>query len=266
MKPILALGAVMFAACAVVSAQETTGDRVVVPARNSSRPRQVNATTLNGSITVKTYNGKDVIVETAGGRRADRESGGMRRIDAPRGLDVTEEDNVITVRLNPPAQGSLVITVPPDTSLKIKSNQGAVTAEGVRGEVEAKSLNGAINLTNISGAVVADTLNGALNIKLDRVDPAKPMSFSTLNGAIDVTLPADTKANLKMRTDHGEIYSDFEIKLTGGSQDVQTRRPGDSKDAQFRVRFDRTMFGTINGGGPELSFRTLNGTINIRKK
>jgi len=37
-----------------------------------------------------------------------------------------------------------------------------------------------------------------VNVNLDRVTPDKPMSFSTLNEDIDVTLPPDTKATVKM--------------------------------------------------------------------
>ncbi len=43
-----------------------TGDRVVVPAGNSSRPRVIKANVSNGSITVKTHAGQDVIVESGG--------------------------------------------------------------------------------------------------------------------------------------------------------------------------------------------------------
>ena len=32
------------------------------------------------------------------------------------------------------------------------------------------------------------------------------------------------------------------------------------------MKFDRTMYGTINGGGVEASFSTLNGRIVIKKK
>ncbi len=264
MKKLLAVSALTLAACGLACAQEASGDRVVVPARNSARPRQVNATLLTGSITVKTYAGKDVIVETTGGPKVEPPvPAGMHRIDSPHGLQVSEEDNVITVKLSPMVHGNLVITVPPDTSLKLKSASGPLTVDGVRGEIEAKNLDGAVTLRNVSGTVVADTLNGELNVSMDRVDPGKPMSFSTLNGAISVTLPADTKANLKMRTDNGSINSDFDVKLTGGGA---TTEPNTTKDGKYRVKFDKTMYGTINGGGPEFSFRTLNGTINIKKK
>ena len=39
-------------------------------------------------------------------------------------------------------------------------------------------------------------------------------------------------------------------------------------DGKFVVKIDRdrTLTGTINGGGPEATFKTFNGTIYIRKK
>src|SRR5579863_2399046 len=89
--------------CALACAQDTSGGRIVVPARNSTRPRVLNVTSTHGSITVNAYNGKEVIVETESGysrnRRPDRGVDGMHRIDLPsRGLVVEEDDNVITVR------------------------------------------------------------------------------------------------------------------------------------------------------------------------
>ena len=63
MKRTFALMGTMLAACALVCAQDD-GSRVVVPARNSSRPRVVVASSNNGSITVKSYDGKELIVES----------------------------------------------------------------------------------------------------------------------------------------------------------------------------------------------------------
>src|SRR5215471_11281931 len=44
-------------------AEGSESDRVVVPIADPSRPVQLRAHLLNGSITVKGYDGKDVIVE-----------------------------------------------------------------------------------------------------------------------------------------------------------------------------------------------------------
>jgi hypothetical protein len=263
---IAPLTSVALAFCWTAAAQESTGERVVVPARNTTHPRVVNVHMTHGSVAVKTYNGKEVIVETGAARSGSSRPAtvdGLRRVDLPpRGLSVEEDDNVIEVLAVSSYARLLTITVPPDTSLHLRSSQGDVSAEGVRGEVEATTSNGEIRLTNISGTVVASSSNGSIKVVMDRVDTGKPLAFSSNNGDVDVTFPADFKANVKLRSLHGEIGSDFEIKST--SQPAQTTSGG--KDGKFRVQFDRTIYGTINGGGTEASFSTLNGRILIRKK
>jgi hypothetical protein len=265
MKRTLALVGLTLAVCSLACAQDVAGDRVVVPARNTNHPRRVDASLMHGSITVKAYAGKEVIVETRGAGSSGQSNqtvDGLRRLDLPmRGLSVEEEDNVVTVRMRLNHNGNLVISVPADTSLKLHSLHGEINVDGVSGEIDVDSLNGAVTLTNVSGNVLAHSLNGAIKATMDRVDATKPMSFSTLNGSIDVTLPADFKANVKLTTDHGEIYSDFDFKLGGNI----TQR-NDTSDGRFRVRIDRTLTGTINGGGAEATFHTFNGKIYIRKK
>jgi DUF4097 and DUF4098 domain-containing protein YvlB len=117
----------------------------------------------------------------------------------------------------------------------------------------------------VSGSVVAHSLNGAVVVTLDRADSGKPMSFSTLNGNIDVTLPADVRANVRMKTDNGDIYSDFDVKLDSGAQ-LMHNDSGRQPDGTYHLRFDRALRGTINGGGPDYQFTTFNGQIYIRKR
>jgi len=271
MKTTFALAGLVLALCSIAPAQDTSGQRVVVPARNTSRPRKVTAHQMSGSITVKAYSGKEVIVETAEStdrrsRTTSRENvpPGMHRIDMPpRGLSVEEEDNQITIH-TPIAHGGLVISVPADTSLDLHTMSGSITVEGVNGEIAVDSMNGKVTLTSVSGNVLAHSMNGSLNVSMDRVDPVKPLSFSTMNGTIDVTLPADYKANVKFNTSRGAIYSDFDFKLGGGS----ITQSNNTSDGKFKVSIDRdrTLSGTINGGGPEATFKSFNGSIYIRKK
>jgi DUF4097 and DUF4098 domain-containing protein YvlB len=213
-----------------------------------------------------------VIVEARGGgsrsirdtnKAADKTADGMRRLDLPpRSLSVEEENNVITVRMQRAQHGELVISVPSDTSLALRTMNGEIAVEGVKGELDITNHNGKITLNNVSGSVLANTMNGAMKVTMDSVDANKPLSFSSMNGTIDVTLPADFKANVKLRTDHGEIYSDFDFKLGGGA----ITQKNDTADGKFKVKMDRTITGTINGGGTEATFKTYNGTIYLRKK
>jgi DUF4097 and DUF4098 domain-containing protein YvlB len=266
----------MFGICAVVAlvanavaiAQEPQGDRVTVPFSDVSRPRRVVASLLNGGFTVKGYDGKEVIIEarsrSGGNRRRPANTEGLRRIDNyATGLTVEESENTITIGASHGGTSDITIQVPRDTSLKLNcTNSGKIVVEGVNGEIDVNNLNGSVQLTNVSGVVVAHSLNGGVIVSLDRVTPGKEMSFSSFNGDVDVTLPPDIKANIKMKSENGEIYSDFEVALKGtGSQPI-TEGTGRGK----RLRFDKAMYGTINGGGPELQFTTFNGRIYIRKK
>jgi hypothetical protein len=264
MKTILAPTGLILVVCALACAQDATGDRVVVPKGNSSRARVVNCSLLSGSITVKAYSGNEVIVEGEHATsRQPSSSGGMRRIGgSTRGLEVVADDNVITVRRNPGA-GNVYLQVPADTSLKLHTMSGSIEVDGVHGEVEVHTMNGRLELSNISGTVTADSQNGPIKVSMDSVDNSKPMAFSTLNGVVDLTLPQDLKADLTVKSNHGAVYSDFDVTL-GGSRAV-TQRNG-SSDGRYRIQIDSTIRGSINGGGVDLTIHTLNGSVYIRKK
>src|SRR5437588_4051386 len=164
MKTTIALAGLALALGSLAPAQDSS-QRVMVPARNSSRPRKLNVHLTHGSITVKAYSGKEVIVEpssvTARSGRPSTTSDGLRRIDMPpRGLTVEEEDNQITVRTSLSSGAGVVISVPPDTSLDLHTLHGEINVEGVKGEIAVDGLNGKVTLTNVSGNVLAHSLNG----------------------------------------------------------------------------------------------------------
>ena len=257
----------------IALAQEAGVDRVTVPFSNASKPRSLVVNLLNGSISVKGYSGKEAIIEAKGrtrsrGRRSPKEADGLRRLEmVGSGLNIEENDNVISVGAGIHNEGlELSIQVPVETSVKLRSvNDSDLVVEGINGEIDVHSVNGSVSVTNVTGTVLAHALNGKVLVRLDRVTPGKPMSFSSLNGDIDVTLPADIKANIKMKSDHGDIFTDFEIAMqpTSRQPTVQDRRESGGK---YKLSFDRAFYGTINGGGPELQFTTLNGRIFIRQK
>jgi hypothetical protein len=260
MRTIFALAGTAIVVCGLAAAQDGDG-RVVVPSPAGGHARQVKVHVLNQSITVKTYAGADVIVETGGSHRAAA-AGGMRRIDGPRGLTIDEENSVISIHADPTLQGPVALTVPADISVDLHTLNGNLSVEGVHGEVDTDTLNGHTEVTGISGTVVAHSLNGPIHVTMDRVDPSKPLSFSSLNSVIDVTLPADVKANVQFKTMRSDIYSDFEIRL--GQTAAMSK--DDSGQLKFRLRFDQNFEGIINGGGVQATFHTLHGTIYLRKK
>lgn len=181
------------------------------------------------------------------------------------GLKIEEENNVVRIKSSRvPRANEMKVTVkvPFSTSVKVKSFLGgAIEVSGVNGDIEANHKNGDIRLTDVSGNVVAHTMNGEVKVIFKKVNLDKPMSFSSFNGSIDVTFPANAKYNFKMKTDHGDIYSDFKLKTI----DKPTRQAPQRKNGRFVVKFEKTVYAELNGGGEEVTFKTYRGDIYIRK-
>jgi hypothetical protein len=250
---------------------QDTADRVTVPFRDASKPRSLTVHVMNGGMTVRGYDGKDAIVEAnprGGERRRNRTEvpPGMHQIGPMgAGLDIVEDNNAIKVTGGMSHSVDVVIQVPRETALNLTTlNGGKILVENITGEIVAENMNGSVEITNVSGTVVASSQNGKITVSLDKVTPNKSMSFVTMNGTVDVTLPADVKANLKMKTENGEIWSDFDVKLDASRAPVVEDRRKDG--GRYHVRMDKSMYGSINGGGPEMTLQTYNGSILIHKK
>ena len=249
-------------------------DKVTIPFRDPGGAKKVTITLMQGGMTVKGYDGREVQIEASGrgsirssSRRPSGVTDGMKRIDSnASGLEITEENNIIKIDGGVMRPVSLTVMVPRQTSLVLRTmNGGVIAVENVAGEIDASNMNGAVTITNVSGSVLANSQNGKITVSLDKVIADKAMSFTTYNGTVDVTLPGDVRARLKMKTDNGEIWSDFDIKLDANNRPpvVEDTR---GKNGKYKVHLDKAMYGTINGGGPEMQFVTFNGNIVIHKK
>lgn len=268
-KFILPLAAALFAV-QPLSAQ--SNNRVSVPLTDPSRPVSLRAHLVTGSITVKGADVKEVLVE-AKGRSGDDDSdhdsrgNGMKRIPmTSTGLNIEADNNQVRISTDSTQRATdLIITVPVHTSLSLHTvNDGNIFVSGVDGELDVNDVNGEVDLKNVAGSVVAHALNGHVVVTMTRVDPQKPMAFSSLNGDIDVTFPADLKANVSMRTDNGEVYSDFDVKLMANAPQ-ETVQDDRGKGGKYQVKIDKNVRGTINGGGQDIQFKNFNGNIYIRK-
>jgi hypothetical protein len=251
-------------------AQNAEKEQVTVPLSSPKKPGVLRVKLTNGSINVVGYNGKDVVIEASTrGSRARRaeskasEAGGLRRIDATEGFELaaTENNNVVVVKTDSYRHTlDLTIKVPEDFSLQIGTvNNGNVTVENVSGELEVNNVNGSITLTQVSGSAVASTVNGSLTASFRKVSAA-PMAFSTVNGKVDVTFPNNIKTNLKLKSDQGAIYSDFEMSVEKSPTPTVTSNAG-----TYRITKDSWTYGKLNGGGAEVMMKSLNGSIYLRK-
>jgi hypothetical protein len=277
-------------------------ERIAVPLSDASRPAVLEVETVGAALNVSATDGKEVVIvarenaaaeadrvardnagkeaaRNAGGRgpepRPPRPRGtadvdeastaGLHRIpNTSIGLMATEENNVVTVNTDFTRQAlALDITVPRNTSVRLKTvNGGDMTVTGVRGEHELSNVNGRIVANDIAGSLVASTTNGTIRASFTDVTTAKPMSFSTFNGDVDVTFPAKLAATLRVTSGHGELYTDFDAA-------VQPQPPVVTQGGQngrYEVRLERETVVVVGKGGPDIRFKTFNGNVMVRKR
>lgn len=264
---VAALGAV-FSLGGPLMAQQN--DQVTVPFTDPNRPGLVTVSSVNGTITVRAANRRDVLFETQ--QRADRNRnrtvtapapGGLRRLEPTAGFEAVEENNRMVISSNANDSVELVVTVPTKTNLKATGiNGGPMTIEGVDGEIEANNTNAPITLTNVAGSVVAHSTNGNVKATVTRVTTEKPMAFASFNGNVDVTLPPSLKATCKLRSDMGDVYTDFDLQV---KTDTTTAQNPQRENGRLRIVVNKSLTGTLNGGGPEVELRTFNGNVYLRK-
>ncbi len=300
MKTIIRLAGIMillWAAGLADNAEESQADHAVVSFTNPAKPGTVEVDISEGSITVRGYEGKDVIIdarwrervltkeekeeaaalageeveldeEELARKKAQAEKAkGMKAIEVESmGLTIEEGENVIRVNAQEGKRAvDLLIQVPFSTSLRLscRDDERGVTVDRVDGEIEVNTSDGPIILNNVSGPVVADSSDGEIKAVFGKVTPGKPMSFSAMDGDIDITLPFDVKASLKMKTEEGKIFSDFDVQLTPSQQkkEEDERKEGGG----YRVSFEKVTLGLINGGGVEIQLTAYEGNIYVRK-
>src|SRR5437764_201304 len=100
----------------------------------------------------------------------------------------------------------------------------------------------AIEIKGVNGDVraIARSGDGEGTAGGDAVD------FSTVNGGITLTLPANLSTEVRASTVNGDIETDFPLMVTG--------------------RFGpRRLNGTIGSGERRLALQTVNGSIRLRK-
>jgi len=265
--------------------------RLVVPLSNTSKPAALDVGLVLGSIRVAAGTAGEVVIEArrddgddddededdddgpVSGKAKDKSNkkektldDGLRRISTGSALDISaeEENNKVTVRTNGiPRQLVLRLLVPPGSSVRLSTvSGGAIDVADITGELELHNTNGPIRARGVSGPVTANTVNGDVEVVFaPGAVIGGPMAFSTLNGDVDVTLPTKIDVNLRLRTEQGDIYSDFDVDLT--TEPARVEREGSQN--KYRITIAKELVGRIGAGGPELFLKSFNGDIVLRQ-
>jgi DUF4097 and DUF4098 domain-containing protein YvlB len=249
-------------------AQDGAKEQLTVPLSEPGKPYKLDVHLIDGSITVTGYEGKDIVIEAISGdkkKNNEERSNGMRRLNAGNNAEIQAEErnNQVTVHGTVGRLVNITIKVPQsEGTFKIGTiNNGDIAGSNLNGELEVSNVNGAIRLKNIAGSVVANTVNGPVEVSFKSINPKAAMAFSTLNGNVDVTFPASLKANVKLKSDRGDVYTDFDV-ISNQQKPEVTRS---TNKGMYSLKVDDWVYGKISGGGPEIMMKNMNGNIYIRK-
>jgi hypothetical protein len=141
---------------------------------------------------------------------------------------------------------SYKVSVPPDARVETTLTNGSLKVIGVSGHVKAMVVNGEVDLTGLRGSVDVASVNGSVKVSLAEVTDR--VRLEGTNGGIALEIPKDTKAVLTARSVNGGIT------VTGfTTQEASGRRI-------------RNVESVLNGGGPDIDVRIMNGRITIEGK
>jgi hypothetical protein len=252
----------------LLSNQAFAQQKVAVPLSHPGKSGKLSLSLVRGSITVSSYDGKNVLINYNGNKSGDKPhkvtKNGLHKISGNSGGFQAEEDNnhVTISGISPMHVVNLNISVPRNFSLDLSAVKGNIKVNNISGVLDVHSVDGDLTLTNVAGAATANTVNGDITANFKSVSADMPMSFSTINGDIDVKLPANSKISAKMKAQFGDIYTDFDMNIN--RKDSKKVKFDDS--GTYKVSVNNWIKGEINGGGPEYQFKTLRGDIYIRKR
>jgi hypothetical protein len=138
------------------------------------------------------------------------------------------------------------VKLPAGLRLLGRTVNGGITASGLGGDADLATVNGSVQ-GSAAGLVRAKSVNGSVTASMGRTDWRGDLEVETVNGSVTVELPPSAATEVEGSTVNGSIETDFGLEVRG--------KWGPKKTS-----------GTIGGGGRQLELKTVNGSIQLRKR
>jgi len=233
---------------------------------NSAQVKKVVIKDLLAEIRIVGSTGNEIVIDAKGLQGIPERAKGLKPLYASGCMDNTgagvaanESGGVLTIcgASKGSEDAHYVITLPKGVSVSIDYNSPFANEDieimDMEGEVEASTLTADIKCTNVTGPLVLNSTSGDIEVSISKINQNSPTSISLISGDLDITIPANSPANLELNTITGSAYTDFDIKL-------------DSKDGKLKRIGGNDIETKLNGGGVNLSLSCTSGNIYLRKK
>lgn len=150
-------------------------------------------------------------------------------------------------------RSGLFVKLPKNINISVDAeNLGSIYIEGFTGEVEASANVGKIEMKNVTGPITVDANVGKVDIDFIKVSQKSPITISTSVSEIDVAIPANTQANLELKT-QGTVYTNFDFDMP-------------KKKGLPNVNGRKSIISKLNNGGVKIYIKSSMGNIYLRKK
>jgi hypothetical protein len=136
--------------------------------------------------------------------------------------------------------------------MSARSHSGNITINNARGNLAVSSFSGRIQVQELAGSALVDNTNDDITLSFSKVSSEFPSAFSNIHGKVEVFFPVDLKANVTIGNFKGKTLCDFEL------QAVANRKPVPAQLTEVQRQ--------INGGGVDIHFKNLSGSILIRRR
>jgi hypothetical protein len=149
------------------------------------------------------------------------------------------------------------LKVPNNAGVYAKTvDDGDVWIRNIDGVIKANNVNGAVDIENARDIRAASTINGDVTISFLE-SPKESVDFNTVNGDFKFELPRGFRAKIYFDSMNGDLFTAF---------DYNNLRPKVEKSQEkgtFKIGSKTGV--EIGSGGPELSFRSINGSVYLEK-
>jgi DUF4097 and DUF4098 domain-containing protein YvlB len=242
LRRIAAVLAVVAATAAPAAAQAPDTEQVdrTIPFQPGGTLRLKN---FSGEVRITGTDASEVTVHAV--RRAPRE-----RLDRIK-LRIDASDRTIDIQANDQAgmrrekdnvvETTFEIRVPRRTSLDVECFSSPVTADDLDGRHTVHTFSGELRLTRLRGPVNAKTFSAGIH--LDAIDGGHELDLESFSGSIELRLPPDARADIRMNTFSGDLRTDMPITLVSQSR--------------------RDLHAQLNGGGSDVRVKTFSGDVRL---
>lgn len=257
--------AMLLAAWALPATAQDAPQMITVPLSSPGEPLVLEIDILSARIEVIGEDRDDVelaVTVEQGSRKIVTPSGTKTLTTGAYSMEVDEEDNRVTVDTDwRTDKVNVVARIPRRADLELSTtNDGEIFVRDVTGSLHLDNTNGPITASGIRGSVIAESVNDTIDVSFASIDPDSAMSFETINGDITLGLTSQSGAELHIDSARGEIMSDFEVDVQPSKPTVERR----TDRGGMEVRVESVIIANVNGGGPVIKLKSLNGNILIK--